>query len=243
MNDEIPTNQSTNDDGGGIFGSPLIFSSNTVPQNQTSNQQAVDTTSNDVNSADEQKIVITNDFKDEEKVPEKKAPEEDLVSMGVTFVNNEVPPKQEVNIFSENSSFKHKEMEAVAPVLTPKTPEPVKPIAPEVPTEELENDFSKTFNAPEFSHNTSNQSDPIKQEEEKLKRLHKELKDKAAAKKIVVKERLEKLRTEKESLGKELEEIKEIEGIAVKIEEKLKALETIDTEIDSLENKAKEELQ
>lgn len=240
MNDQTPTNQSTNDDGGGIFGSPLIFSSNSAPQGQVS--PVAQTTNAPV---EEQKIVITNDFQDEEKNPEVKAPEEDLVSMGVTFVNNEVPPKQEVNIFSENSSFKHKEMEAVAPVLTQKTPEPVSKTTPEVPTEELENDFSKTFSTPvsSFSHETSSGLDPIKQEEEKLKRLHRELKDKAAAKKTVVKERLEKLRSEKESLGKELEEIKELEGVALKIEEKLKALEAIDTEIDSLEHKAKEELQ
>ncbi len=238
MNDQTSTNQPA-DDGGGIFGSPLIFSSNT-PQGQTQVPPVTDSQEeNKVENSEEQKIIITNDFKDDQK-----APEEDLVSMGVTFVNNEVPPKQEVNIFSENSSFKQREMEAVAPVLNQKKPDPIVPQATkEVPTEELENDFSKTFNAPEFSHENSEIRDPLKLEEEKLKRLHKELKDKASSKKVVVKERLEKLRIEKESLGKELEEIKEIEGVALKIEEKLQALESMDTEIDSLENKAKEELQ
>ncbi len=180
--------------------------------------------------------------------------EDDLVSMGVTFVSDDAP-KQEKNIFSKDSSFKDKEQEQISPIskkVETKIPEPSKTQqikeekptnTPPVDTKDLEADFSKTFNTPVTAgHDLPDGEDPIALEEQKLKRLHKELKDKAGSKKVVVKERLEKLRKEKESLGKELEEIKELELIASKIEEKLKNLEAIDSEIDSLEEQAHKEL-
>lgn len=165
----------------------------------------------------------------------------EVTSMGVTFVDEAPEEKQEKNIFSKDSSFKEKEMQDLGMNNSSETD--TQKTQQKVETKDLEADFSKTFNSPIVASGDINEQDPIALEETKLRNLHKELKDKAGAKKVVVKERLEKLRQEKESLGKELEEIKELEAIALKIEEKLKSLETIDSEIDSLEAKAREELQ
>lgn len=230
MNDEA-TNANNQD--GGIFGTPLSFSSQSSGSTTTPNDETI--------------IPKTSIIGTPIEAPaEEPAGQDDLISMGVTFVSDKAP-QQEKNIFSKDSSFKDKELEQIASkpqqeseVKKPE-PTPVKSV-PVVETKDLEADFSKTFNTPLGVQKESDATDPIALEEEKLKRLHKELKDKAGAKKVVVKERLEKLRKEKESLGKELEEIKELELIASKIEEKLKNLETIDTEIDTLEEQAHKEL-
>lgn len=232
MNDDNSTNQSSQNSSAGIFGMPMSIPSDT--------QSDMSTTQNT-------QTIPTTDGKTQE--------EDDITSIGVTFVDEQNETPVETNIFSQNSSFKDKEEEAVKSLIQPETSSVSNPIqqsnipqeiiSNDVPTQELEDDFSKTFSGSSFSstQNQESSDDHLKIEEEKLTRLHKELKEKAAAKKIVVKQRLEKLRSEKESLGKELEEIKEIEGIALKIEEKLKALVSIDGEIDSLELQAKEELQ
>lgn len=231
MNDDNSTNQSSQNSSIGIFGMPM-----SIPSDVQSNTSGVQNTQ-PIASAD------------------KKTQEDDITSIGVTFVDDQEEIPAETNIFSQNSSFKDKEEEAVKSLIQPEISSVSNPIqqsnipqeiiSNDVPTQELEDDFSKTFSGSSFSstQNQESSDDHLKIEEEKLTRLHKELKEKAAAKKIVVKQRLEKLRSEKESLGKELEEIKEIEGIALKIEEKLKALVSIDGEIDSLELQAKEELQ
>lgn len=240
------TEQSTNQNNdGGIF-TPLSFSD---AQNQTS--QPVQTQDPEIKEetgldfGDGEMVSIQPQVPVfETKVPTPIGETKKDDSLGVTFIDEEKQTPPEKNIFSSDSSFKEKEMEAVGitPVQTPtqasseSQPKPVE-------TKDLEDDFSKTFSTPIGTHEESAGSDPLAIEEAKLRKLHKELKDKAGAKKIVVKERLEKLKQEKESLGKELEDIKELEGIASKIEEKLKSLETIDSEIDSLEAKAKEELQ
>lgn len=238
MNDE--TNTNPQNDGGGIF-TPLSFVDPASGGNtKTQTPQA---TSTEDKTNPEDIIVIgrpENSIKIEPEEPKGPVGKEtqDLTSMGVTFVGDE-SPKQEKNIFSQDSSFKEKEMEALG-MKEPGGNTPQNTVR--VDTKDLEADFSKTFNTPVSSSSHEDTGNPIALEEAKLKRLHKELKDKASAKKIVVKERLEKLKQEKESLGKELEDIKELEGIAAKIEEKLKSLETIDTEIDTLEAKAQEEL-
>jgi hypothetical protein len=242
--------QNANNDGGGIFGTPLSFTQGA--QTQPTDDQG---SSEPVKENQAPQETVPSNFIGVPITPLEEEPkEDDLISMGVTFVSDEAP-KQEKNIFSKDSSFKDKEQEQISPILKqtpslePKTPEltketPVKTPLPPVDTKDLEADFSKTFNTPVgLSHeDVPEGQDPIALEEQKLKRLHKELKDKAGSKKIVVKERLEKLRKEKESLGKELEEIKELELIASKIEEKLKNLEAIDSEIDSLEEQAHKEL-
>lgn len=233
MNDDnnVTTNlqQNTNDNNGqGIFGTPLTF-----PQEKQVNQEGISQVST---IAPENPLSITNDASSEQEVI---PPEDDLVSMGVTFVgdDSELPAK---NIFSADSSFREKEENAVQEIVKNQF-SPQKEENP-VETKDLEEDFSKTFSTP-IETPTLAEEDHLRMEEEKLRRLYKELKDKAGKKKVVVKERLEKLRIEKESLGKELESIKDIEAIAQKIEEKLKSLEVIDNEIDSLEDQARQELQ
>jgi hypothetical protein len=79
-------------------------------------------------------------------------------------------------------------------------------------------------------------------EELRLKDLHQKLKRKAEEKKHAVKQKLEQLKQEKETLGKELVAIKEIEETAIQIEEKLQTLHQIDTDLDSIEDKARQEL-
>lgn len=238
MNDEINTNPQN--DGGGIF-TPLSF---VDPASGGNTKTPTPTATDREHTSDPEDIIVIEKPENSIKIEPEGAKDsvekeaEDLTSMGVTFVGDE-SPKQEKNIFSQDSSFKEKEMEALgmkdAGENTPQN-------TVRVDTKELEADFSKTFNTPISASPQEDTGNPIALEEAKLKRLHKELKDKASAKKVVVKERLEKLKQEKESLGKELEDIKELEGIAAKIEEKLKSLETIDTEIDTLEAKAQEEL-
>ncbi len=256
--------QNGNNDGGGIFGMPLSFTPPATNLANTTQQQVSepakepqdaqgskepDMSQNTSSGSNLIGVPITPVAEDIEEVKE-----DDLVSMGVTFVSDDAP-KQEKNIFSKDSSFKDKEQEQISPIskkVETKIPEPSKTQqikeekptnTPPVDTKDLEADFSKTFNTPVTAgHDLPDGEDPIALEEQKLKRLHKELKDKAGSKKVVVKERLEKLRKEKESLGKELEEIKELELIASKIEEKLKNLEAIDSEIDSLEEQAHKEL-
>jgi len=245
MND---TNQSTNqnqsnNDGGRIFGTTMNFASDAGQVNpQTDPQVSPQITNQNNLDAGEEK--------------------EALQSIGITFVDDDASAPTEPNIFSQNSSFKQEPFGAVSAnqkAMSEKKPviedhlasvsiPPAESLVQQdvVDTQDLEKDFSETFHTENggVSHlfDTGSQEDPIAIEEKKLKRIHKELKEKAAHKKIVVKERLEKLKQEKESLGKELEDIKEIESIAQKIEDKLKTLETIDTEIDALEDQAKQEL-
>jgi hypothetical protein len=173
----------------------------------------------------------------------------ETISGGVTFMDDSfVGAQPEKNIFNSDSSFKVKEIDSIQNIVTKNIPEEkieqsIKNPENNVSTNDLEADFSQTFSVPISTPIALAGDDPILLEEEKLKRLHKELKDKANSKKIVVKERLEKLKLEKESLGRELNDIKELEEISQKIEEKLKSLESLDNEIDSLEKQAHEELQ
>jgi len=243
MNDENNTSVNNEDSSGGIFGStPLIMQSQT---NQTSNDSQKDESqkSDDTQVIDSEEI-ITVPSEPTTPVPEATQNtlknKEELSSMGVTFVDE--TPQEEKNIFSKDSSFKEKEQEqiiAIKPVETPKS-EAVQAVE----TKDLEADFSQTFNTPIISSTAISDEggDALGLEEQKLKRLYSELKDKASKKKIIVKERLEKLRVEKEALGKELEDIKEIEALATTIDEKLKNLQAMDTELDSIEKKANEEL-
>lgn len=241
MND---TNSQQNNNEDGIFGSPLNFSTNTTQTTQgVTEEKEVD-----------KETEKTDTFIDQSKKTETETENpEDIISMGVTFVDDSKPVVPEKNIFSQDSSFKNKEIDAIQTIINPAPVEQsikkeTQILTPEntqnFDTKDLEKDFSETFHTTiSPSDSSSPESDPISLEQEKLHRLYKELKEKATSKKIIVKERLEKLKLEKETLGKELEDIKEIEAIAQKLEEKLKALKVIDTEIDSLEAQAQQELQ
>ena len=108
-----------------------------------------------------------------------------------------------------------------------------------VDTKDLEKDFSDTFTSIE-SHEEHVGS--LESEERRLKDLHQKLTKKAEDKKHLVKQKLEQLKKEKEMLGKELEAIKELEQTASQIEEKLQTIHQIDTELDSIEDRARQEL-
>lgn len=246
MSDPIQTTntqqQDTTTNNDGIFGAPFTFPGeetkvNEIPKVQTSDLVEPKPEISQMETLTKQEMTPPVQPVDADK--------NTMVSGGVTFMDDAMLQPAEKNIFNSDSSFKQKEMESVKNIIQSNIPpqqDMVEPTNPPVETKDLEEVFTKTFNTP-LQTLSSKENDPILLEEEKLRHLHKELKDKASSKKIVVKERLEKLKIEKESLGKELEDIKELEAIAGKIEEKLKSLETIDTEIDSLEKQAIQELQ
>lgn len=156
---------------------------------------------------------------------------EELESLGVTVVNEAVKP-QNTTVFDANSQFKNTQTIQGVPLKQVTT----------MDTQELEKDFSETFSERSFATSSKDSIDLLDQEEQKLKKLHVELKARAEQKKQKVKEGLEKLKKEKELLGKELQEIKEIEEIATKIAEKIQNLEQIDTELDDIEKRARAEL-
>lgn len=239
-----PQDTTTNNSDDGIFGTPFAFSDKETKIPEVETQDAIETKPISSNG----ESFIKQESENIPPPPPLDTSKDTVVSGGVTFMDDTVPQSSEKNIFNSDSSFKQKEMDSVQNIIQPNIPTPqqevtkdTKPPSP-VETKDLEEVFTKTFNSP-LASVSSEEDNPIAEEEEKLRRLHKELKDKAGSKKVVVKERLEKLKIEKESLGKELEDIKELEAIAGKIEEKLKSLETIDTEIDSLEKQAHQELQ
>ena len=157
----------------------------------------------------------------------------ELESLGVTVVDESATPRN-TTVFDSNSQFK-KTQTPVSSVMTQPTSVPVD-------TKALEEDFSNTFSGSSLMDTKSSTVDALDQEEQKLKKLHSELKARAEQKKQKVKEGLEKLKKEKELLGKELQEIKEIEEIASKIAENIQNLEQIDTELDDIEKRAREEL-
>lgn len=257
MDENQNTNQNSSDNGG-IFGSSINFSNPATSQNptqQNTNQkdgvEVSEEVRNDLSEALNNPLgAASNPAKQElqEKKPvaqvsqadfsadtlneSRKTEEKELQDLGVTVINPQ-EVRHDTNVFDATSHFN--------PVNIEKS-EIKKQFNDKLETQDLEKDFSETFRSDNLSTIKSPKDNALDQEEQRLKKLHTELKNKAQEKKQFVKEGLERLKKEKESLGRELQEIKEIEEVAAQIYEKIKHIETLDDELDTLEKKAQEEL-
>lgn len=186
-----------------------------------------------------------------QEVPHSQNSTDQLKDLGVTVVDDQIDSSHKTNVFDQNSSFASQsgiennssvvvdsELQDTSKDINQKEDDQDKNLE----TKDLEADFSEAFGGDDSEVHQEIEDVSLDDEERKLQSTYDKLKEKADAEKILIKKDLEKLKEEKEQIGKRLEKVKEIENIALKIKDKIESLKTLDQDIDSLEERAHQQI-